>query len=247
MTTHFTIGRDLETGACEAPTSSLGAITGGPIQLLSWLESQLGLELPEASFTARMVPYLNCLQEEGGHGRFYAESMKQDEFGVARTLLQWRDTWYEAGWDGDGFDIDDSTRLLDMGTVEGIAAAEVPPGIGQRVQRVLDSLRETPLDVSVSLLDSAGVFPKVWQTLFSVLDAQSDAFDLSPACTPDSDLAMLQRRLLAKEEGGDKIQLKGDGSVIVLRDGSPQLSAEWISRFAHAQLAGESSVAVLAS
>ncbi|MEX0709389.1 MAG: PD-(D/E)XK nuclease family protein [Woeseia sp.] len=247
MTTHFTIGRELESGVCETPTSSLGTITGGPIQLLSWLESQLGLELPEVSFTARMVPYLNCLQAQGGRGRFYAESMKQDEFGGARTLLQWRDAWYEAGWDGGGFDVDDSTRLLDMGTVEAIATADVPPGIGQRVRQVLDALRETSLDVKVSLLDSADVFPKAWQKLFTVLGAQSDAFDLSPGCIAESDLAVLQRRLLAKEERDDKVQLKGDGSVIVLRDGSPQLSAEWISRFAHAQLAGEFSVAVLAS
>ena len=247
MSTHFTVGQSLESGVCIAPGSSLGEVVGGPMQLLSWLESQLGLELPEVSFTSRMVPYLSCLQEHGGDGRFYAESLKQDEFGVARTLLQWRDTWYEAGWDGGGFEVDDSSRLLDMGTVEGTAAADVPPGTGQRVQRVLSALEGTSLNVSVSLLDPVNTFSKVWQQVFAALGAQPGVLNLSPGCTSESDLARLQRRLLAEEESDDPIQLKGDGSVIVLRDGSPQLSAEWVSRFAHMQLREEASVAVLAS
>ena len=247
MTTSFAIGRDLESGTATAPRSALGRITGGPLQLLSWLESQLGLELPEVSFTARMVPYLNCLKEQGGDGRFYAESMRQDEFGVARTLLQWRDTWYEAGWEGDGFDVNDSTRLLDMGTVEGLAAADVSPGVGQRVQRVTKALAEAQVDVSLSLLDPIDVFPKVWRQLFEVLGATASQFELIPQCSGDSDLAVLQQRLASKHSPGDKIQLKGDGSVIVLRDGSPQLSAAWVSRFAHTQLEMEDSVAILAS
>jgi RecB family exonuclease len=134
-----------------------------------------------------------------------------------------------------------------MGTVEGVAAAEVPLGTGQRVRRVIDALVESSLDVTVSLLDPVDVFPKVWQQLFAVLGAQSNVFDLTPSCPADSDLAVLQRQLLKKDKGNEEIQLKGDGSVIVLRDGSPQLSAEWISRFSHAQLTEEASVAVLAS
>jgi ATP-dependent helicase/nuclease subunit B len=247
LTTHFTVGRDLESGVCEAPDSALGDVTAGPLQLLSWLESQLGLELPDVSFTARMVPYLNCLQEQGGAGRFYAKSTKQDEFGVARTLLQWRDTWYEAGWDGDGFEVNDSTRLLDMGTVEGSAAAGVPLGIGQRVQRVLQSLNETSIDASVSLIDPPEVFPKVWRQLFEALSAEAGAFEQKPQCADDSDLAVLQRRLVSGHESGDKIELKGDGSVIVLRDGSPQLSAAWVSRFAHTQLGKDETVAIHAA
>ena len=126
MTTTIEVGIGFDGAVCRNTESTLGHLTVGPERLLTWLESQLGLELPEVSFTSRMVQYLTCLQEQGGTGRFYGESLKHDELGVARTLLQWRDSWYEAGWDGDGFDVDASTRLLDMGTVEDMLCVLFP-------------------------------------------------------------------------------------------------------------------------
>lgn len=247
MEVEFIIGKGLETGVCSNPSSSLGRLTGDPTKLLFWLESQRGLELPEVSFTARMIPYLACLRQYDDGNRFYSNSLEQDEFGVARTLLQWRDTWYEAGWSGDGFGENASTRLLDMGTVEGTAATDVPLGRGQRAQRVLDALSKTPLDVSVTLLDPAETFSKIWQELFSQLGAVTDELQLDPQCQGESDLAVLQNLLVSKREPGEKARLKGDGSLIVLRDGSPQLSAAWITRFAHEQLDEDDGVAVLAA
>lgn len=245
MTVNIEVGKGLNGPVCRIPDSSLGRLTVGPDRLLSWLESQLGLELPEASFTSRMVQYLSCLQEQDSD-RFYTESLAQDEFGVARTLLQWRDAWFEAGWDGAGFDPGASTRLLDMGTVEGLAADTVPLGTGQRVQRVLTALLTTDLDVSVTLLDAPESFPAVWQQLFQQLGAVSSPWQAEPQCLGDSDLAKLQWALISNHRSDEKEQLSGDGSVLVLRDGSPQLSAAWVARFAHQQLDEIGTVAVLA-
>jgi RecB family exonuclease len=243
----FTIGKELERGVASKPISVLGAVIGGPISLLSWLESQLGLQAPTVSFTARMVPYLNCLREYDDGSRFYSASLAKDEFGVAGALLNWRDTWYEAGWDGDGFEPGASQRLLDMAEVEKAAADRVPQGLGQRVQRVLAALDDARLDVEVTLLDPPDVFPNIWRQLFAALGARTEACALQSQCPGDSDLAVLQRALLDEDREGDEIELRGDGTVVVLRDGSPQLSAAWIGRYAHRQLGGGAEVAVLAS
>ena len=85
MTTTIEVGRGFDGTVCRPSGSSLGHLTVGPERLLTWLESQLGLELPEVSFTSRMVQYLTCLHDQGGDGRFYGDSLKQDEFGVAHT------------------------------------------------------------------------------------------------------------------------------------------------------------------
>ena len=65
------IGKDLDRGTCAPPSSALGELTTGPHGLLNWLESQLGLSLPPASFTARLVPYLTCLREWDFEHAFY--------------------------------------------------------------------------------------------------------------------------------------------------------------------------------
>jgi hypothetical protein len=242
----FRIGKEIDRGACAAPRSALGNVTTGCLGLLAWLESQLGLVAPEVSFTARMVPYLNCLRECDNGERFYSESLYKDEFGVAGTLLHWRDTWYEAGWDGAGFDSGASARLRDMASVEEVVQGKVPPGLGERVQRVIEALGATDLDVVITLLDPPQVFPKAWQKLFKRLGAATDLHELEPQSIDDSDLDVLQRALLDEDRDEKEIELKGDGTFVVLRDGSPQLSAPWISRFAHRQLDAGSEVAILA-
>jgi hypothetical protein len=241
----FRIGKELDRGVCRAPESALGAVTTGCLGLLGWLESQLGLEAPAVSFTARMVPYLGCLRERDSADAFFHRSLQRDEFGVAARLLQWRDTWFEAGWDGDGFDVDASRRLRELGTVEDSATDRVPPGPGQRVQRVLRALENTGLDVAIELLDPPDVFPKAWRRLFERLGASHAIHVPEPRCDGESDLARLQRALVADGKLDDKLQLTGDGTVIVLRDGSPQLSAPWVARFVHRQLEGTGEVAVL--
>ncbi len=246
MKVYIEVGNGIRGALSRAPVSSIGQLTVGPERLLNWLESQLGLDLPTVSFTARMVQYMTCLQALDSQERFYHESLKQDEFGVARTLLQWRDTWYEADWGGREFPAETSNRLRDMAAVERLAQENVPLGVGQRVQRVRAALAKTPLNVSVTLLDAAETYPAIWQSLFKQLGATSAIWQPVPKCQGQSDLAALQRALVSPREADQKIKLKGDGSVLVLRDGSPQLSAAWVARFAHQQLQDTGTVAILA-
>ena len=242
----FLIGKDLDSGVAAPPRAALGELRTGPTGLLSWLESQLGLALPAVSFTSRMVPYLNCLRAYDSVDAFYHASLSKDEFGVAATLLRWRDLLFEAGWDGGEFGTDVPRRLKQFAEVEQTALDSIAPGTGQRVQRVTEALGQADLEVTVELLDPADVFPGAWRRLFARLDATESTNQAQAACTDDSDLARLQQALLADRASGETARLAGDGTVVVLRDGSAQLSAPWIARYAHGQLGPEAGVAILA-
>ena len=54
---------------------------------------------PETSpLPTRLIQYLGCIDQVNRTDTFYHESYEADPFSVARTLLQWRDQWYLAGW-----------------------------------------------------------------------------------------------------------------------------------------------------
>jgi ATP-dependent helicase/nuclease subunit B len=247
MSVKIELGHGLDGGITKTPQSTQGMMTLGPLRLLSWLETRLGVELPEVSFTARMLQYLKCLKECDTIQRFYHESLQQDELGVARELLQRRDQWYEAGWDGGAFTVDASNRLRDLVEVENLASEYVAPGMGQRIQRVLAALTGLSTDISLVLLDPPDTFSTVWQQVFSILNADVQPHALSVNGTPDSDLARLQAALLNTKTGEEKIALSGDGSFIVLRDGSTHLSSHWVARYAQqfVNIAGSDTAAIL--
>lgn len=242
----FTVGKDLDRAFAVVPKTAIGELTCGPLGLLSWLESQLGLKLPDVSFTSRMVRYLECLKRDA-IGRFFEKSLAQDEFATARTLLQWRDTWYEAGWSGEAFPDNSPVRLKDLAAVEQHAVSLIAPNTGQRLQRVIDALSSVKLDVTLVVLDPPDAFAGCWRKLFTALDAEFRPLTPKPAANPDTDLGLLQHALTATQAPDPKIKLKGDGTVLILRDGSAQLSAPWIARFAHAHNTADGSVALLAS
>ena len=101
----------------EPVADSMGEITVGPHGFLGALETQLGIPSSEVSFTARLIQYLACIDQSDHPGAFYHASYEADPFSVARTLLQWRDQWYLAGWQGT-FGDDVPGRLKDMAEIE---------------------------------------------------------------------------------------------------------------------------------
>ncbi len=124
-----TLGLKCDGPIPETVADSLGSVTVGPLGFLSLLETQLGICGSDASFTARLIQYLACLDQVHNEDCFYHDSFEIDPFSVARTLLQWRDHWYFAGWQGT-FPERVPSRLADMATIEHYAAATVEPGLG---------------------------------------------------------------------------------------------------------------------
>ena len=91
-------GLDLDRMLPEKPESRFGFVSAGPGAFLLILETQLGLATPSVSHALRVVQYRNYLQSCDSAKRFYHRSFDVDDLSVARTLLNWRDEWYMAGW-----------------------------------------------------------------------------------------------------------------------------------------------------
>lgn len=236
--TRITLGLKADGALPEIAPDAMGQVTVGPHGLLYFLETQLGIPASDISFTTRLIQYLACIDQADHEDAFYHASFEADPFSVARTLLQWRDQWYLAGWGGT-FNDDVPARLADMAALERYATAGVDPGLGQRVQDVIGLLADNVVAVaSIHLLDRRTDFPFLWQRLIESIGVPvTEAEDASPQGEEGSDLFRLQHHLL--QNSGNRIELCGDGSVVVLRADSAQdstpltahLTQQWLTDF----------------
>ena len=161
--------------------TGIGEVTRGPLGLLDLLEVQLGLPPVIATSADTLMAYRACLAETDAASRFFHASFTLDPINVSRTLLEWRATLYEFGWDG-GFPSDAPTRLRDMSDVETLASMRVPLCRGQRVRRVVAALDELATQIErVELLDDIGELPPVWRTLLQKLGVRRATRDRSRA------------------------------------------------------------------
>ena len=202
-------------------TDSVGEITVGPIGFLRLLESDLGLA-PTAVHPAEEVAlYRGCLADLDDLARFYHASFSVDPVGVARTLLDWRSGWYLHGWDGT-FPAGVPQRLADLAAVEALAQDRLPPCMGQRLRNILALVPERRTQVeTVTLLDEAQDLPVMWRRLLSQFNCEA-IVEPTGAATPGTDLGKLQAALRGEPAG----ELEGDGSVVVLRAVSRDVTAQ---------------------
>ncbi|MBP6682091.1 MAG: PD-(D/E)XK nuclease family protein [Halioglobus sp.] len=231
----------------EPARDALGEVVVGTHGFLGLLETQLGIPSRDFSFTARLIQYLGCIDRVNHANAFYHTSYQADPFSVARTLLQWRDQWYLAGWRG-SFAQDAPGKLLDMAAIEQLAAGVVEPGLGQRIQRVLQLLPGNPVAVgAITLRDALGDFPPLWRQLIRAVGAPlTDRAQATAQSREGTDLHRLQQLLL--RDSNRKIRLQGDGTVIALRADSPQASAPLTALLTQSWLAQapQQSIALLA-
>ncbi|MFC1812865.1 PD-(D/E)XK nuclease family protein [Thermodesulfobacteriota bacterium] len=229
-------GIDLDGLLPDRPQSKLGYLTVGPNRFLSILETQLGLGAPSVSAAARLVQYRACLSELDTANRFYHQSFQIDELGVTRTLLNWRDVWYLAGWDGK-ISKNAGQRLNDMAAIETLARRKVAPSMGERQQAVLDVLKKRKTQVEkVQLVDEFDDIPHLWQDIISNFKVEELHIDKRrPGAKTGSDLLNLQKALWSlRNENRTKtpeVRMKGDGSVIVLKARSKAVSARLIAEY----------------
>ncbi len=233
---HINLGLKADGAQPETALDAMGHVTVGPHGLLFILEPQLGIPSLDVSFTTRLIQYLACIDKVDHKNAFYHASFEADPFSVARTLLQWRDQWYLAGWQGT-FKEKVPARLADMAAIEQYAAAGIDPGLGQRVQSVIKLLADNPVAVaSIHLSDQLTDFPFLWQRLIEATNVPvTEAEDTSPQGKEGSDLFKLQHHLLQNSK--ERIKLCGDGSVVVLHADSAQdstlltaiLTQQWLS------------------
>ena len=202
-------------------TDSVGEITVGPIGLLRLLESDLGIAPAAVHPAEEAALYRSCLADLDDLARFYHASFSVDPVGVARTLLDWRTGWYLHGWDGT-FPAGVPQRLADLAAVEALARDRLPPCMGQRLRSILALIPERRTQVeTVALLDQAQDLPVMWRRLLSRFNCRA-IDEPTGAASPGTDLGKLQAALRGEPPG----ELEADGSVVVLRAVSRDVTAQ---------------------
>ena len=202
-------------------TDSVGEITVGPVGFLGLLESDLGIAPATVHPAEEVALYRGCLADLDDLARFYHGSFRVDPVGVARALLDWRSRWYVHGWDGT-FPAGVPQRLADLAAVETLARDRMPPCMGQRLRNILALVPERRTQVqTVALLDHARDLPILWRRLLSRFNCQN-IDGPTGAADAGTDLGKLQATL----RGERAAQLADDGSVVVLRAVSRDVTAQ---------------------
>ena len=223
-----TFGIELDGYESLCPSNTVGEVTVGPLGLLNILETQLGLTGNWPSEALRVVQYLHCLRSINNGARFYSQSLVNDEIAVARSLLSWRDTWIEAGWNGSA-SLGDSLRLRDLAEVERCTKDVLSLGTPDRLQNLLTELRKRGgLQITVYLTDDISNLTSVWQEILSLLNmVQPDAETIKGVIAAEgSDLALLQNIVTNSQ----KVRFQGDGSVMFLTAHSEEVLARCLAQ-----------------
>jgi len=246
MTIKITLGIGLDAKIMAPHPIGKGLLVGGPATVLAWIESQLGLNIPKISHHQRALQYLVCLQEFDSESCFYHETLRIDQFAVAKQLIQWRDSWYLAGWDGTQIKSDSERITLLSGKIEAKAQVVVAPNEGQRLQRVIKvltdraTLVQEPLPAQITLLDPLQDWPEIWQRLFALLEYSSQIEPVipeEPKSLEGSDIHRVQQYYRDPLSTQARVTLRGDGSVVIIRAPSRTLSSEWLANYISNQLA----------
>lgn len=228
----ITFGLDLDGYVSPHPANLAGVVVVGPDGLLQLLETRLGLGGHWVGDSERILDYLHCLKMSDDGKRFYSRSLQVDELAVARTLLGWRDTWIEAGWDGAAA-ATDSRKICDLATVEKVAVNQLPAGHADRLRAVLCALKfRNPLQLDFFLVDPLGDFSATWQEILCCFGH----LEIADHCaairgTAGSDLAALQQALISNKS----VTLKGDGTLILLSAHADTLLAKGVAQIIYQQ------------
>ena len=217
------------------PRTAIGEATVGPLGLLGILETDLGLPPVLEHPAEQLITYRGILDELDTPERFYHRSFAVDPINVARTLMDWRAQWFEAGWAG-SFPHSVSRRLADMADIEALAFERLPPCVGQRAQRALADLAQRRTQIKeIVLLEDPDALPAVWRALVERIGFEVAA-GVTPSihAAPNTDLHHVQSEFLealTRAEGKQqtKIQLAGDDSFIVIRSASRDISARAVA------------------
>lgn len=149
--------------------SALGELRVGPMGMVSFLESRLGLRGVEAHQAIRIDQYMQRVANADSPRAWFHRSFVADPWSTAKQLLTWRDELVEAGWNGDTI-CSDSRRLQAISNIER-QNLPLAPGFADRMRQVMECLwRLEPNSIaSITLEEPLSCLPKGWWKLFANL------------------------------------------------------------------------------
>lgn len=237
--------------------STVGYYYCGAQSFLSLLEIHLGLVgHPHNNQYLRIEQYRQALQKylQQTPDAFFQASFHADQLATASALLERRDELVLAGWD---FEISDTlpNRLKTLAVIEEniiafskLKQAEtvqteenkqprtyLDAGFADRFVLVVQTLihRSVPIQ-KIYLNEPIQLLPSYFQQLFEVLTSKNIIITLLNCQFPqeDTDLAILQKALWNKKNGKRKrLQLKQDGSLLVIRAKRETEAAAYLAQF----------------
>jgi len=214
-----------------------GADYVGPLRFLDLFEGYLGLpRYTEELDYLRIEQFRQLLQADVSvfPDSFYADSFHADPFAVAAELLSRRDELWMAGWDFQ-LDADTPARLRVLQRIRFDPHAHLP-GMADRFVRVYEALasRIHPI-VRLNVLEPKEWLPPAWVRMFERLRTGGVVVEYGrlpeSGAAPDSDLGKFQE-LLRKGSGGNKMELRADGSLLLIEGKSDSdlaaFTAAWL-------------------
>jgi len=204
----------------------------GPVQLLLMLESHLGLiGHPANNEYLRIEQYRQAILAhlKTQNQPFYKASFEADHFALATELLQRRDELVLAGWN---FEISESTpeRLQTLAQIEAVfkmkpadedAPISLSPGFADRFVAVVKKLEKRKHPVTeLFLVEPLELLPSHFQKLFKKLGIAITLLSeeaVQNSRGTETDLSNFQKRLLSPSGKKEKIALKNDGSLLILK------------------------------
>jgi len=230
---HIIFGLGLNGYRSIKPENTAGKIVTGPAGLLDILETRLGLGGKWKDTPLRIAEYLHCLKTKDNGHRFYSDSIQADALRVSKTLLSWRDSWVESGWNKSS-EQGDHSIISDLAAVETVAQQELSPGTCDRLRRCLGFLEQRGgLDMDISLIELKKDLPDIWQKISSLLTFRGEGLGQvkEVLAEPGTDLARLQNNLLNHTVE----ELTGDGTVLLFVAHSESVLAKALVQYLYAE------------
>ena len=217
-------GMNLDGARWSEKSASLGTITCGPLGMLKFLETRLGLGGLETAQAERIGAYLEKVRSvyQAEPTAWGAESFRKDYWTTAKRLLAWRDELVDAGWDGK---TGGSDRLDLLAKIEA-AGKPTPAGTPDRVKAAVEKCTKAALaGVTVTLVDDAAKYTHYWRVLFDKLDVASNwsvpelpktQVEVIDAANEIQLAALFVQELKAQTEAGKKVAVIAGGDTTLL-------------------------------
>ena len=235
-------GLELDDRVLPLPAAStLGVSYFGPQGLLHFLSTLFGIPKPPLGAEyLRLEQYRQSLRAHlaaSGEGElFYRRSFQSDQFATAAEILGRRDELLLAGWD---FTILPGApgRLQTIAEVEVLFRKLMQEryfaGFADRWTEVLKGAetRTNPIR-ELWVCDPQDSLPPHLVSLIVILEKNGTHVEYltRPIFNTDSDLRIIQRALQSPEATEGKAELKGDGSLLILRGPNEATIASYLAK-----------------
>jgi len=203
--------------------------------LLELMELHLGLKTKDIKDAIRISSYKKAIHKAiEENGRLYIkDSYEVDDWGTSKHLLKWRDELQIGLWN---FDCSDPQleRLYALSEIEK-HTNNLPLGVNDRWRYVLDEIRrwkyKWPI-YKITVYETKEYIHPFFKALFEVLSKKKIEIQWYECqySFHDNDLSAFQKKLSSQSKL-DKVKLKNDGSLYVLKGENEKVIADALGEF----------------